>query len=206
MAKTWDCAFRRRPHLLYNLVTQLELQRVQEASKLDAISLEAAAEPPERSPNQDAALQTLFRAKMTSPESLEPRADPLQRHGSSPMDGHISPDGHAEGLSHRRSLRRQSTLRPETVIGPEGSIPLTRIQTTHHTRSSVDEDPELPSEPPPPPGPAPQANAPPPVEEVTYSRLAAHYAGLVLASMVGCLVRLGLTALGTCELSTGVMF
>ncbi|ODN79520.1 hypothetical protein L202_03482 [Cryptococcus amylolentus CBS 6039] len=50
--------------------------------------------------------------------------------------------------------------------------------------------------PPPPPPPAPEANAPPPAEEVTHLRLGAHYGGLVLASMLGCLVRLGLSALG----------
>lgn len=60
-------------------------------------------------------------------------------------------------------------------------------------------DPEQLRPPRPPSPPRPQENIPPPAEEVTVLRLTAHYAGLVLASMVGCLIRLGLTALGTYE-------
>lgn len=61
---------------------------------------------------------------------------------------------------------------------------------------NAEEDPEQqdPSRPPSPP--QPEANAPPPAEEITPLRLSAHYAGLVLSSMAGCLIRLGLTALG----------
>jgi hypothetical protein len=44
-----------------------------------------------------------------------------------------------------------------------------------------------------------EANAPPVDNEVTTSRMVAHYSGLVLASMIGCLIRLGLEALGQCE-------
>lgn len=59
------------------------------------------------------------------------------------------------------------------------------------------EDPEQPRPNRQPSPPAPEANAPPPEEEVTHLRFAAHYASLVLSSMVGCLIRLGLSALGT---------
>lgn len=44
----------------------------------------------------------------------------------------------------------------------------------------------------------PKANAPPPVDEEPWYRSLAHYAGLVLASMLGCLIRLGLDALANC--------
>jgi hypothetical protein len=44
-----------------------------------------------------------------------------------------------------------------------------------------------------------EANAPPVDNEVTASRMVANYSGLVLASMIGCLIRLGLEALGQCE-------
>lgn len=67
------------------------------------------------------------------------------------------------------------------------------------TRSSISADPEeyIPSRPPSPPGPS--ANAPPPSERVTHLRLSAHYAVLVLSSMLGCVARLGLNSLGTCK-------
>lgn len=72
-----------------------------------------------------------------------------------------------------------------------------------HTRDSNrthdSEDPERYDAQRTPSPPGPEANAPPPEEEVTKLRLSAHWAGLVLASMVGCLVRLGLDALGECE-------
>ena len=59
------------------------------------------------------------------------------------------------------------------------------------------EDPEQ-TRPPRQPSPPPEeANAPPPEEEITPLRLTAHYSSLVLSSMIGCLFRLGLTALGT---------
>jgi hypothetical protein len=41
----------------------------------------------------------------------------------------------------------------------------------------------------------------PPAEDATLLRQAAHYACLVLAAMLGTLARLGLDAIGTCELS-----
>nr|XP_031860686.1 uncharacterized protein CI109_003729 [Kwoniella shandongensis]KAA5527758.1 hypothetical protein CI109_003729 [Kwoniella shandongensis] len=63
------------------------------------------------------------------------------------------------------------------------------------SRSTVSEDPER-FRPPRSPSPTPpEDNAPPPKEEVTKLRLGAHYAGLVLASMIGCLIRLGLEGL-----------
>lgn len=64
--------------------------------------------------------------------------------------------------------------------------------------TDVSQDPEEDDPPrsatPPQPGP----NAPPPPKSVRVQREAAHYAGLVLASMVGCLIRLGVEALGSC--------
>ena len=42
-----------------------------------------------------------------------------------------------------------------------------------------------------------RGNIEPPPEDMTHYRLLAHYSILVLASMAGCLVRLGLTAMGT---------
>lgn len=43
-------------------------------------------------------------------------------------------------------------------------------------------------------------DAPPPAEKPTFLRQTAHYAGLVLAAMIGTLIRLGLDALMDCEL------
>jgi hypothetical protein len=74
-------------------------------------------------------------------------------------------------------------------------------QPTHTRDTRASEDPERPDALHAPSPPGPEANAPPPAEEVTRLRLGAHYAGLVLASMVGCLIRLGLDALGECELA-----
>lgn len=48
-------------------------------------------------------------------------------------------------------------------------------------------------------------DAPPPPERSTYLRLTAHYAGLVLAAMLGTLIRLGLDALMDCELKLTVI-
>jgi len=42
-----------------------------------------------------------------------------------------------------------------------------------------------------------RGNIEPPPEDMTHYRLLAHYSILVLASMAGCLIRLGLTAMGT---------
>jgi len=76
---------------------------------------------------------------------------------------------------------------------------MSRTRSTPRSATSMSADPEIPN-PPQPPDPAPsEANAPPPVEEVTKLRLAAHYSGLVLASMVGTLIRLGLQALSECR-------
>ncbi|WVQ75880.1 hypothetical protein IAR50_005514 [Cryptococcus sp. DSM 104548] len=65
------------------------------------------------------------------------------------------------------------------------------------SRSSLSADPERLVESRPQSPPAPEGNAPPLAEEITHLRLGAHYGGLVLASMLGCLVRLGLSALGS---------
>lgn len=61
------------------------------------------------------------------------------------------------------------------------------------------QDPERrdPIRPPSPPRPGP--NAPPPTATTAVRRELAHYASLVLASMIGCLIRLGLEALTRCE-------
>ncbi len=73
--------------------------------------------------------------------------------------------------------------------------------TAYRTDSALSEDPELPRPPrPPTPDHFPEEdNAPPPFEEVTRLRFVAHYAGLVLASMLGSLIRLGLEGLTSCE-------
>jgi CrcB protein len=42
-----------------------------------------------------------------------------------------------------------------------------------------------------------RGNIEPPLEDMTHYRLLTHYAILVLASMAGCLIRLGLIAMGT---------
>ena len=102
------------------------------------------------------------------------------------------------------SIRRRSTISPTRFRSDDSANAelyptrtLSRIRSTRQTTSS--EDPERPSAPRPPSPPPPEANAPPPVDEVTISRLTAHYGVLVLASMIGCLIRLGLEALATCE-------
>lgn len=76
---------------------------------------------------------------------------------------------------------------------------LSEMNHVIRTASSRSEDPELPRPPRAPSPEPPEANAPPPEGEVTRLRLSAHYAILVLASMVGTLIRLGLEALATCE-------
>ncbi|WVF69635.1 hypothetical protein IAT40_004414 [Kwoniella sp. CBS 6097] len=69
-------------------------------------------------------------------------------------------------------------------------------QTRSRARSDASGlDPEQSTPPRQPSPPARQENAPPPAEEATKLRLAAHYAGLVLAGMLGCLARLGLEGL-----------
>ncbi|WVQ98215.1 hypothetical protein IAU59_005337 [Kwoniella sp. CBS 9459] len=94
---------------------------------------------------------------------------------------------------------------PHSLPHPPPHHRCTHTHTRTRTRSSRSRttstsdasglDPERstpPREPSPPPR---QENAPPPAEEVTKLRLAAHYAGLVLAGMLGCLARLGLEGL-----------
>ncbi|KAK8847546.1 hypothetical protein IAR55_005404 [Kwoniella newhampshirensis] len=68
--------------------------------------------------------------------------------------------------------------------------------STHRTQSTLSEDPEQVRPPRAPSPTPPEDNAPPPEQEVTKLRLGAHYAGLVWASMIGCLIRLGLEGLG----------
>jgi CrcB protein len=59
--------------------------------------------------------------------------------------------------------------------------------------SHSSEDPEVPN--------AFRSPSPRPAsEDLAFSRSAAHYAVLVLASMIGTLIRLGLEALADCEL------
>jgi hypothetical protein len=76
--------------------------------------------------------------------------------------------------------------------------PSHRSQRFPRSRSQESADPEYDGGPrqPSPPNDE-RGTVAPPAEEVTPLRLVAHYAVLVLASMVGCLIRLGLTALGT---------
>ncbi|ORX34021.1 CrcB-like protein-domain-containing protein [Kockovaella imperatae] len=101
------------------------------------------------------------------------------------------------GSSPSRVLTRDNTRDPAPDPSLNQDPNFIRILSTQQSMSAVSEDPELPSEARPPSPPPREGEAPPPVEEVTLSRLGAHYSGLVLASMAGCLIRLGLTALGT---------
>lgn len=75
-------------------------------------------------------------------------------------------------------------------------LDLRRLASTR----SLDPEQPVPDEPPRPPSRVDEDNAPPPAEEVTPLRLGAHYAVLILAAMLGTLIRLGLDALGACEL------
>ncbi|WVQ69417.1 uncharacterized protein L199_007634 [Kwoniella botswanensis] len=95
------------------------------------------------------------------------------------------------------STHQQQNL--TSIVSHTTSLSRNRSTRQSHVRSesSISEDPELPRPPRPRSPPAPEDNAPPPKEEVTTLRLAAHYAGLVLASILGCLIRLGLNGLGT---------
>lgn len=97
-------------------------------------------------------------------------------YASSIQDDMVSNSDHTDAAAKQRQLRQQR----------------------NRSRSSISADPEefLPSRPPSPPGP--NANAPPPSERVTRLRLSAHYAVLVLSSMLGCVARVGLNALCTC--------
>jgi hypothetical protein len=83
---------------------------------------------------------------------------------------------------------------------PTSNHPTTPSVHRENTAQNIDvtQDPEEqePSRPSTPPQPGP--NAPPPPKTTRIRREAAHYAGLVLASMAGCLIRLGLEALGSC--------
>ncbi|WVO16680.1 hypothetical protein L204_104360 [Cryptococcus depauperatus] len=105
---------------------------------------------------------------------------------------------------HEIRAKASNTLQDATLNQENGAAyhssptrsPSRRLILTQ-TRSSISADPERPQPSKPPSPPPPEANAPPPSQEVTHLRLAAHYAGLVLASMLGCIARLGLNALGT---------
>ncbi|WWC86752.1 uncharacterized protein L201_001630 [Kwoniella dendrophila CBS 6074] len=90
-------------------------------------------------------------------------------------------------------------VHPTTASSHSHSLSRQRSTRQSHIRSSstISEDPEIPRPPRPESPKAPEENAPPPKEEVTKLRLLAHYSGLVLASFLGCLIRLGLTGLGT---------
>ena len=103
----------------------------------------------------------------------------------------------------RARSHRAATPDPHCTRSPPPSpkrlSPEISRSRTARTTSTLSEDPEV-LRPPQPPSPAPPGpNAPPPSEEVTPLRFAAHYGGLVLASMIGTLIRLGLEALATCE-------
>lgn len=96
-----------------------------------------------------------------------------------------------------------SLVQEDMTSNIDHTHPLAKQRSQRHqrsrSRSSISADPEeyIPSRPPSPPGPS--ANAPPPSERVTRLRLSAHYAVLVLSSMLGCVARLGLNSLGTCK-------
>lgn len=96
-----------------------------------------------------------------------------------------------------------SLIQEDMASNIDHTHPLAKQRSQRHqrnrSRSSISADPEgyIPSRPPSPPGPS--ANAPPPSERVTHLRLSAHYAVLVLSSMLGCVARLGLNSLGTCK-------
>ncbi|OCF45740.1 hypothetical protein I317_00228 [Kwoniella heveanensis CBS 569] len=94
-----------------------------------------------------------------------------------------------------------SAIQPRTRSHSHSrSLSRSRSNHTRQSRARTQSDasgfdPEQ-STPPRQPSPPPrQENAPPPAEEVTKLRLAAHYSGLVLAAMLGCLARLGLDGL-----------
>ncbi|WWC68075.1 uncharacterized protein I206_101994 [Kwoniella pini CBS 10737] len=107
--------------------------------------------------------------------SISPQPHTSQHIYRQPIDHHMFAMSHTTSLSRNRSTRH-SELRSE---------------------STMSEDPEIPRPPRPESPDPPEDNAPPPEEEVTWLRLGAHYGGLVLASMLGCLIRLGLNGLGT---------
>ncbi|EIW71125.1 hypothetical protein TREMEDRAFT_27534 [Tremella mesenterica DSM 1558] len=99
-------------------------------------------------------------------------------HELHPIPSHLSRNSRRSHLSHLSETSQLSRI----------------FQALSHVQSH--EDPELPRPPRQPSPPQPGDNVPPPSDEVTHSRLTAHYCGLVLASMLGCLIRLGLEALG----------
>jgi hypothetical protein len=104
-----------------------------------------------------------------------------------------TPAAASSSSSHYHPIKRLSTHSPSRRIAPNVDPIVSR-----RTQSSMEEDPErLRPQREPTPLP-PEANAPPPAEEVTALRMGAHYGGLVLASMIGTLIRLGLDGLATC--------
>lgn len=118
----------------------------------------------------------------TNPDHLLSNGHPA----SSSLPSHSQPPD--------RRLPRRTNPSPVRSQDPSD---LSRFRSSHQTTSSLSEDPELPRPPRPPSPEGPEANAPPPTEEVTPLRLTAHYSILVLASMVGTLIRLGLEGLAS---------
>lgn len=123
---------------------------------------------------------------------------------------HELPNGHAHGQhdgeheqgTHGRGVDPSTNSSSRTApLAPSptaeqftyGGARLERLASLR----SIDPEQSVPT--PPPRSPAPEDNAPPPPEEVTPLRMGAHYAVLVLAAMMGTLIRLGLDAMGTCE-------
>jgi hypothetical protein len=93
-------------------------------------------------------------------------------------------------------------LRPPRLPSPSpleaNAPPSLSPDHLRQTMSQVSADPEQYRPPRAPSPPAPEANSAPPAEEVTHSRLLAHYSTLVLGGMLGTLIRLALINMGTC--------
>lgn len=132
------------------------------------------------------------------------------RSGRSPTTQSQTPKHHA-GIDS--TLARSRSTSTSTARGNHLSPILSRLTSRGtstneggggrlRSQSSYSQDPEMPNGPRAPSPKPEEANAPPPEEEVTHVRLLAHYSSLVWASMLGCLIRLGLNALGDCEYST----
>lgn len=91
----------------------------------------------------------------------------------------------------------QASTNPSTVLHPVFLAHFMPIDD-RAGRSSESSDPERLNSHDGSPYLAPDAS--PPAEQPTFLRQTAHYAGLVLAAMIGTLIRLGLDALMECEL------
>ncbi|RXK40912.1 hypothetical protein M231_01760 [Tremella mesenterica] len=142
--------------------------------------------PPDQS-SQPYPLSSLSQSHISPPKQP---SSPISAHSSSfqphfhsthelhPIPSHLSRNSRRSHLSHLSQTSQLSRI----------------SQALSHIQSH--EDPELPRPPRQPSPPQPGDNVPPPSDEVTHSRLTAHYCGLVLSSMLGCLIRLGLEALG----------